>query len=273
MPILDSLEKRFGRYAIRGLVGYIVFFQCITFAVLFTKPEFAQALTLKPFAEMDGEWWRLLSFMAVPASGGPWVLSPLMFIFYAGVLLFIMHPVEAALGTFRMNLFVLLFILVQWGQAALWGTSVENSLQVVLGGFLNPSSAYFYDNLFFAFAVLHPGMVFRLYGLVPVPAWVLGLVSGGLILLSIIRVPLLWLSSVLGLAPFLCFGIPVLVRHLRHRSGVAVRRSRFKAESFDPGDSFHKCSVCGRTEGSDPDLDFRVSEDGTEYCGEHLPRN
>ena len=102
MTILDSLDKRFGRYAIRGIVGYIVFFQCLTFAILYSKPDFAQVLAIRPFSEMaeTGEWWRLISFMALPESGGGHPLGLLMFIFYAGVLLFIMHPVEAVLGAF-----------------------------------------------------------------------------------------------------------------------------------------------------------------------------
>lgn len=274
MTILDSLDKRFGRYAIRGIVGYIVFFQCLTFAILYSKPDFAQVLAIRPFSEMaeTGEWWRLISFMALPESGGGHPLGLLMFIFYAGVLLFIMHPVEAVLGAFRMNLFVLLYIAMQWVQAGLAGTSSAVAIYHLTGGLLVPGSNMFYQNLFFAFAVLHPGIVFRLYGLIPMPVWVLALISAGFLLLALIGAPGLWLSMVLSLAPFLCFGLPRLVKHLRHRTTVVARRSRFKADSFDSGGSFHKCSVCGRSDGSDPDLDFRVAEDGTEYCTEHLPR-
>jgi len=34
----------------------------------------------------------------------------------------------------------------------------------------------------------------------------------------------------------------------------------------------HKCAICGATELSDPNLDFRVARDGEEYCIAHLPR-
>jgi hypothetical protein len=30
--------------------------------------------------------------------------------------------------------------------------------------------------------------------------------------------------------------------------------------------------VCGRTEISDPELDFRMAADGEEYCEDHLPK-
>lgn len=274
MSLLDSLEKRFGRYAIRGIVGYIVFFQCLTFAILYTKPDFRQVLEIQAFGEMaaGGEYWRLISFMALPEGGGSKMLGLLMFIFYAGVLLYIMHPVEEALGTFRMNLFVLLYIAMRWVQAALMGTGSGAEVIAFTGGQFEPGSNMFYQNLFFAFAVLHPGIVFRLYGLIPIPVWVLALISAALMLLALIAAPRLYLSMLLSLAPFLCFALPRLVRHLRHRSTVAVRRSRYEASSCDMGGSFHKCSLCGRSDASDPDLDFRVAEDGTEFCTDHLPR-
>ena len=34
----------------------------------------------------------------------------------------------------------------------------------------------------------------------------------------------------------------------------------------------HKCAVCGATELTDPNLDFRVARDGEEYCMAHLPK-
>ena len=34
----------------------------------------------------------------------------------------------------------------------------------------------------------------------------------------------------------------------------------------------HRCAICGATELSDPNLDFRVARDGEEYCIPHLPK-
>jgi hypothetical protein len=49
-----------------------------------------------------------------------------------------------------------------------------------------------------------------------------------------------------------------------------ARRRRFQ-KALEPESTLHRCSLCGRTEVSDPDLEFRVSANGSEYCGEHLP--
>jgi hypothetical protein len=56
----------------------------------------------------------------------------------------------------------------------------------------------------------------------------------------------------------------------------ARRRSFQQATGFIPDElpatPFHACVRCGRTELDSPDVVFRVSSDGHEYCAEHLPR-
>jgi hypothetical protein len=37
-------------------------------------------------------------------------------------------------------------------------------------------------------------------------------------------------------------------------------------------EALHRCAVCGATELTDPNLDFRVARDGEEYCIAHLPK-
>jgi hypothetical protein len=42
-------------------------------------------------------------------------------------------------------------------------------------------------------------------------------------------------------------------------------------QSKPEAESLHKCAVCGATELTDPNLEFRVARDGEEYCMKHLP--
>jgi membrane associated rhomboid family serine protease len=50
------------------------------------------------------------------------------------------------------------------------------------------------------------------------------------------------------------------------------RRSEFKrAVSIARSISLHQCAACGTTEQDDPDAEFRVCTDGSEYCTKHLP--
>ena len=156
MPMLDSLERRFGRYAIRGIIGYIVFFQCIVFAVMLMNKDYVSKLVLVPLQEMDGEWWRLLSFMIVPQAR-----SPIMFLFSVMIMLFFMHRIEAAFGAFRMNLFVLLFMVTQWIAAGFENLSMQITMSSGLPFFVTPMPDLFSDNLLFVFAVCSLSLLVR----------------------------------------------------------------------------------------------------------------
>ena len=50
------------------------------------------------------------------------------------------------------------------------------------------------------------------------------------------------------------------------------RRKGFNAKKLPKDEAFHVCAVCGKTEISDPALEFRIGTDGQEYCDEHLPK-
>ncbi len=275
MRLLDSLERRFGRYAIRGLIGYIAFFQCLVFAVLYVNKPFLAKIVLVPFTEMDGEWWRVFTFLTVPDAS-----SLLMFVFSIYIALMCGSRVEGDLGIFRMNLFVAVFVLSHWGMAALAGTAAGDTLEQLTGSVLVPNVAGYhyyvgnllFTNVFLTFAVLEPRFTFLLFGIVPLTARVLALVDAGLILFNIMRTPQLWLVTLLSLAPFACFALPQLIKYMRHRATVGSRRTRFKANSLTVTDSFHRCHTCGRTDASDPELDFRITDDGIEYCSGHLPK-
>jgi len=69
---------------------------------------------------------------------------------------------------------------------------------------------------------------------------------------------------------FIFFG-PEIIHQARHRHDVSTRRRRFEDQSRSPTETLHRCAVCGATELSDPNLDFRVARDGEEYCMVHLP--
>jgi hypothetical protein len=71
-----------------------------------------------------------------------------------------------------------------------------------------------------------------------------------------------------SLANYLLFFLPGFLREARTRHTDAARLRKFRPAEES---TVHRCAKCGRTEASDPELDFRVSADGEEYCAEHLP--
>jgi hypothetical protein len=70
---------------------------------------------------------------------------------------------------------------------------------------------------------------------------------------------------------FIFFGRDLFREAKQHRE-VSVRRQRFESEARSvAAEPLHKCKVCGATEATDPNREFRVASDGEEYCLEHLP--
>ena len=59
------------------------------------------------------------------------------------------------------------------------------------------------------------------------------------------------------------------------RSGAGemlARRREFRAALTPSTEALHRCKVCGRSEATNPELEFRVAgRDGEEYCLDHLP--
>jgi hypothetical protein len=91
------------------------------------------------------------------------------------------------------------------------------------------------------------------------------------LILQLVAVP--WIGKLVILISFancLIFLAPTLLRMTKTSREVIARRAKFKAAQFSP-ETLHKCATCGRTEISNPELDFRVSSDGNEYCTAHLP--
>jgi len=70
---------------------------------------------------------------------------------------------------------------------------------------------------------------------------------------------------------FIFFG-PEIIHQATHRHEVSTRRRRFEEHSRSGDEALHRCAVCGATELTDPNLDFRVARDGEEYCIAHLPK-
>jgi hypothetical protein len=69
---------------------------------------------------------------------------------------------------------------------------------------------------------------------------------------------------------FVFFG-PLAYAKLRDRAATDVRKRKFETNGSTE-ESIHRCAICKRTEKDDPDLEFRVSSDGEEYCIDHLPK-
>ena len=258
-PLLDRLERRFDRLAIPGLLRVIASFQVICFVLIYAKPGFESVLMLTPAAWTDWEVWRFFTFCFIPNT-----LSLIWILFAVMILLLIGDQLEAEWGKFRLNLYYLGTVACLWAGVILSGPEMGAAVGL-------QASTLLYSSLFLAFATVVPDYTFLLFFVLPVKVKWLAMLDGAFLLVQFVIAPALRMPLLLALLPYALFAVPIAMRRLRHGSRVAARRSVYKDKSIPAGESFHVCKICGRTEVSDPTLEFRISADDEEYCADHLP--
>ncbi len=251
MTTLDSLEKNLGRYAIPGLIRYIVALNALVFILVTLMPEYENVLSLNPGAILQGEVWRLVSWIFIPNTMSPfWVLFYLIFTWWIGDML------EAQWGAFRLNAYYFLGVLLCIVSALVFGASGGNF-------FLNLS-------LFLAVATLAPNFEIMLFLVIPVKMKWVALFSLLVPALYLITGPLsIKMMVVMCLGNYLLFFGPGFFQGRMESRKNSQRRERFKAASTS--DTLHRCEHCGATEVSHPEKEFRVTADGREFCTDHLP--
>lgn len=251
--MIDRLERHLGRFAIPGLIRYVVALNALVFLLVYFLPEYAQVLSLDRAAILRGEVWRVVTWIFLPETQSMfWILFYLLFTWWLGDLL------EESWGTFRLNAYYLLGMALCIGSAFIFGASGGNLL-------LNLS-------LFLAVATLAPNLEILIFFILPVKIKWVALFSlifpAGILLFGPLAAKMV---VVMCLGNYLLFFGPSALRGGLDSQRTRNRRSRFEAAKLSAADPLHACAVCGATDISHPDVDFRVSADGKEYCTNHLP--
>lgn len=279
MNWINKLERKFGRYAIRNLMHYIVILYAVGLLLWMVEPRiYYNWLRLDPGAIMRGQVWRLLTFLLFPPALANWQVGSvmggmlsMMELLIAVIILRLYYNLGQVLenvwGSFRFNLFFftgivgqILAVMVSW---LAFGQQV-----MVHTGYLNAS-------LFLAFAVCFPEMEFLLFFVLPVKAKWLGIVEAVLYAYDFIKGNASIRCVILfSLANVIIFFLST--RSVRRYAPREIkRRNDFKRNiKIQPrGASRHKCAVCGRTEKDSGDLEFRYCSKCAgdfEYCQDHL---
>jgi len=255
--LLARLERRFGRHAPEGIILWMVGLSGALHILVFARPDVAHLLWLDPAAVLQGEVWRVVTFLFAPTgpvsgTGLLWVALGLWFLHTMG------SALEAQWGSFRFALFVFLGAL---------GT-------LAVGFLVGPvTGRYVAEALLLAFAAEFPEYEVLLLVL-PVKVKYLGLLSAVLMIWALVGGDLATRAAVVVAAvDFLLFCGSTLRSRLR---GVGGPR-RKATPAFAPQQRKARvCAKCGRSDADDPNLEFRVCDCQekchgklTEYCIDH----
>ncbi|MFP4222781.1 MAG: rhomboid family intramembrane serine protease [Phycisphaeraceae bacterium] len=256
--MLNWLEKKLGRFAVPNVTIGLVLGQILAFLVIVADPNLAERFMLRAGAVADGEVWRLVTFLFFPPQISPGGLS-VLFLFFALYIFYLMGTaLENHWGTFRYNV----YLLVAW--AGTVAASALNPAEPVTNVFIATS-------VFFAFAYLYPDFQLMLFLIVPVKVKWLAVFTAVMLLMGFLTSD--WLTrATIGASVFnfLLFFGPDIFRRLVQGQRRMHRRAEAIAEAEEP---FHRCTICGATEKSHPELEFRYCpecEGAPCYCEEHI---
>jgi membrane associated rhomboid family serine protease len=265
MPIhlpqrLRSLAER---CAIPGLIRYVALFNALVFILHLLAPGYLSMLELDPRLVLSGELWRLVTWIFIPETLSPfWIFFALLFLLYLG------DGLEAAMGSSRLTLFYVSGVIL---------CTLVNFLFSMKGGgvVLGRANTFLNLSLMLAFATLYPDFKVLVFFVIPVRIAWLALFSVAIMLMATLGQPLV-VAATLGASTlnYLLF----FHRQLLGNFGLTAPRIRTpkmatsrKAVSSGGSETLHRCEQCGRTDVSNPELEFRVSSNGSDYCSEHLP--
>lgn len=242
---------------------------------------------------LQGQVWRLVTYVFTQSNDGILGLIFLYFFYTLG------RHVELSMGTLRFNLFyffgvilmdvfAMLFCPTMPAGAVITQTEYEYLINTV-PLYMN-MAWYLHLSLLLTFATTHPDSQFLILFVIPVRAWVMGLIYLLIVLASIFNLsyPVLYfphnLFPLVALANYLLFMGKDLQNLLPLSWRVKLKRKK-KASSAHQGpipfhpsekvqpDYSHRCTVCGRTNVTDPGLEFRYCSrcKGFHcYCIDHI---
>lgn len=285
---MSKFERKFGKYAISNLSLVLIICYGAGFLLQSIQPVWLNYLTLNPYMILfRGQIWRLVTWILIPPSSSNLFFTIIMLFFYYSI----GTSLERTWGTYRYNVYIfsgMLFTVV--GSFICMGLSYlffGELIQMVGGaylfqvGSLQFSTYYINMSIFLAFAATFPESQVLLMFIIPIKVKWMGIVYGVMLLFDFIGasaynemglfVRVAMASSLLNFAVFFFTSRKRI--HLSPRQ--IKRRHEFRQEvkRSAPGVTRHKCAICGRTDESNPELEFRFCSKcngNYEYCQEHL---
>jgi hypothetical protein len=279
------MEMKFGRYAIRNLTIYIIGLYIVGYILQLAPASvnITRFLTLNPYLILHGQVWRLISWVLIPPGAASiWLIITLYFYYFIGT------TMERTIGTFRYNVFIfggmiavilsafvsyIIYYFMTGGDDA----ALAAAMTIFSGVF---STYYIQEAVFLSFALSYPDLQLLLMFIIPIKVKYLGIFYAIILGYEAIFTglvqgyyPLFFVILFQFINLFIFYLQTGKLSHLRPKE--VKRRADFQksARMMPKGVTRHKCAVCGRTETSNPELEFRFCSKcngNYEYCQDHL---
>ena len=280
---MKNLRRNFERFCythrhigIPNLMLYITLGSALVYLISVFNSTYAlyQILCFDRTLILQGQVWRLITYIFTYNTGNVFLTAISLFCYFS-----LGRSMENCWGTLRFNLFYFTGMIL-----------MDIFAMLCPNGYADVT--YLNLSLFLGFATLYPDARFMLFFFIPVKAWIFALINLGLTVYQVVMLslagsfPYNFFPLVAIANYFLFFGadvvnvLPMSWRaKLRRRSAakpkatgtIPFRPAASKAAEKTP--YTHRCTVCGRTDVSNPELEFRYCSrcNGYHcYCQDHI---
>jgi len=166
-PWVEKMDDRFGHLCVPYVTRYLVLLQIATYVLNLMSPGFSETLLLDGIGLRNGEVWRILTFMCVPAVDG----GPIWFIMYLWFTWFVGDALEREWGAAKVNIYYLTGIISLTVVALFFSAGpVRNDLLMV--------------SMILPFGTVFPLEKIMLYFILPVEARYIAMFYGGFMALA-----------------------------------------------------------------------------------------
>ena len=276
---MKNLRRNFERFCLRNRnkgIPNLMLYICIGNVVMYVISMVTRNYTLYNLLSfnrrliLQGQVWRLFTYPLTYLTSNILLMAISLLCYYS-----LGNAMERMWGTLKFNIFYLTGVV----------------LMDIYAMIFNCSANVYYLNmsLFLGYATLFPDASFLLFFIIPVKAWVLALFDLVIILLGVFSPPFTAanLFPLIALGNyFLFFGKDVLnviplswqnnARKLFRKKPKQPKVIRFHVSQKpqEPKQNYnHRCTVCGRTDVSNPELEFRYCSKCKGYycyCQDHI---
>ncbi len=257
MSFLDKLERILGRFAVSHLTLYLVVGQVGVLSLCTLGMLDPRLLVFVPSLVVAGQWWRLFTFIFLPPYFPTSLLGYVFLAFGWWFFYFMGAELEGYWRPFRYNLYLFL------------GYALTVGLSFIVPG-MPVGDLFLAGSVFLAFAYLNPDFGVTLYLIIPVRIKWLALIAWAGYAYSFITGGLsVRLQVLAATGNFFIFFSGDAWR----KAGMRLRQRSREAAARPTGEPRHRCRICGKTDLTNPELDFRYCSQcsGEEcYCPEHI---
>ncbi len=266
MKFLNKLERKLGKYAVRNLTTIIILGYVIGYILLMMGYDYLEPFMFDPEKILSGQVWRIVTWVITPPGDlSIWTLVMLFFYYSIG------KDLERTWGDFLYNVYIfagLFFTML--GSVIVY--LILQAMGIPFAGYV--STYYLCLSMFLAFALEYPNVQVLLFFIIPVKVKWLAYIDVGFLLVSFYHNN--WVGRTLIITSLLNFIILYLsTRNYKKIAPSELKRKKKYRKQVQAAKNItgHKCAICGATDETNPELQFRYCSKcngNYEYCNKHL---